>query len=143
LRAHAEGIGYAGKAYVGSPLLGYIRSLPADAVIVTNAPHVVYIHTGRDARSLPARYNPSTLKVNDDFDGQVRRIGKEAEARPVVLACFERRRQPYLPTCEELGAGLRLTPLRRFAKDGVAYAVGRRASINVGSGRAADVPLSA
>lgn len=61
-RGNYGGLAYSASKWKDSVGIQMADRLPDDAVVFTNAPDVVYIHTGREARGLPRR---QTLKHGD------------------------------------------------------------------------------
>jgi hypothetical protein len=125
--AHANGIGYASRRYVTSRLVDYVRHLSHQTVVVSNAARVLYIHTGRHVRSLPAKYNPSSLAVNDGFASELAKLTAESVKTPILVVYFDKRRHDYIPTPDELRTHVVLTPVKTIRHEGTVYRLGPEA----------------
>ncbi|MEJ2177946.1 MAG: hypothetical protein P8Y12_08365, partial [Gammaproteobacteria bacterium] len=65
-----QGEGFANALYMSMEVWGYSERYNND-LIVTNGPELVYLHMGRKAESLPAKYNKVNLAENPDLDRQL------------------------------------------------------------------------
>jgi hypothetical protein len=55
LRDHYNGAGYGSTEWRASRLIEYVRNLPADTIIFSNAPDAIYLLTNRMTKSIPRR----------------------------------------------------------------------------------------
>ena len=69
--AEVEDLGYASRVWRQSVLVAAVRDVPADVVIVSNAPDALYVRTGRRAWLLPARVDPFTRAARAEYPSAV------------------------------------------------------------------------
>lgn len=82
------GTGYASFKWYDSKVMDYLQNLPEDFAIYTNEPGAVYLYTGRGCRVLPARVDPVTGIVWDNFEAGVAEIQQDVLAGRAVLVLF-------------------------------------------------------
>jgi len=89
-QAPDEHLGLGVRHWRTSDVLGYVRRLPADALIYTNRRAVVQLHTGRLVRELPAQVHAVTREPADAADVQRRlaRIAHDLRARAGYVVWF-------------------------------------------------------
>lgn len=114
--------GFGGDLFATSDLLDLAVSLPPGAVVASNAPDVVYFHTGRVAERLPEVTHLLSGRANDDFDVELAELGRRLEASQGAVIYFTAipARRLGMPDPETLAHRL---GLERVADDpaGVAY----------------------
>jgi hypothetical protein len=113
-------------AWEHSAVLADVRALPADAVIYTDGPDILYLLDGRATSSIPETSDFSTLKVNPRFQAQIDEIKRTLESRGgYVVYIRGLGRDSFLPTEATLR---KLLPLRVVdnTDDGAIYAIAGR-----------------
>jgi hypothetical protein len=110
-------------AWEHSAVLAEVRALPADAVIYSDAPDILYLLDGRATSSIPETSDFSTLKANPRFQAQIDEIRRTLERRGgYVVYIRGLGRDSFLPTEASLQ---KLLPLHRVenADDGAIYVI--------------------
>jgi hypothetical protein len=119
---YRNGIGYAGREWQESPLIGRIRKLGNSVPIFTNAPEVVYLLTARPAFGLPAKINTQTQTPSPIYPTELAKLRSSMQKRGGVLIYFSTVRwRWYLPSEAELARELKLRFIAR-EEDGALYA---------------------
>jgi hypothetical protein len=107
-----------------SPLLADVRALPADAIIYSDAPDLIYVLAGRATSSIPETLDFSTLKKNPRFNDQIDEIKRTLSTRGgYVVYVRGLGRDTFLPSESTLR---HLLPLRvvHNESDGAIYRIG-------------------
>jgi len=109
-----DGCGYTASGWESSPLTAYLRTVPADAPICTNAPGVVFFQLGgRECRRLPAAVILTQARPNPEFIDELNAMWEDMVKRDGVIAFYYRGDMQGLPT----GADLReMLPLKMAAQ---------------------------
>ena len=130
-QANEYGLDYAASRWVESPTLAAVEALPADTVIWTDGPDVIYARTGRVSSYPPRAWYRDSQKPNKQRWVHLRDMAAAAAAadkkvKPgepgAVLVLFKRLRRPWLVSFDEMKTTLDLTPLE-MAGDGEIYRV--------------------
>ena len=100
--ARADGLFYTRRGLQKSALLAQVRALPPTAVVWSNAPDAVYIHTGRCARLLPGQKRPDNGRPDPAFASGWRELLGQRDAYIAWFDAFAWR--SYLPAERELAA---------------------------------------
>ena len=82
--------GYTSAPWDRSAGLAYVRSLPADTVVVTNAPEAVWLRTGRSSLFLPLAANLYAGGPNLRYDDELAALSKTTDGRDAVVVFFDR-----------------------------------------------------
>jgi hypothetical protein len=67
IHTNGNGLGFSSKDWHDSELISQIQGLPPDSVLYSNAPHAVYILTGKSVRALPNERFDTTQNVNQNY----------------------------------------------------------------------------
>ena len=120
VKAPKSDLGYACRQWRESELARFIRTLPPDAVIYTNAVDFLYLGTNRFAKPIPRLYYAVSRKPDLMYRERTRTMSEELQARDGYLIYFTTIQRPWQPTQQRLREDL---PLRvvHSAKDGTAY----------------------
>jgi len=115
-----EGIGYASRAWRGSPLARRLTDMRR-APVFTNAPDAVYLVTALPASGIPAKVDPHTNLPNASYPAELEAFRVRLETESGTLAYFNTIWSRWnLPSEAELTELLDLRVLAREA-DGVIY----------------------
>ena len=121
LYRHREGEGFTSRAWRDSETVKFLKALPAVIPISSNAADACYLFTNREVSRLPAKYDPTSARVNADFPAQMEALRNELNNNRAVVIYFDRINwRWYLPTRNELEETYKLPVVTRFA-DGVVY----------------------
>lgn len=82
--------GYTSLAWDRSEGLAHIRALPADTVVVTNAPDAVWLRTGRAPLFLPLAADLYAGGSNERYDDQLRSLADAVAGHDTVVVFFHR-----------------------------------------------------
>jgi hypothetical protein len=108
------GSGSATRAWHRSEMLGQVRRLPPDAVVYSNLPAQIYLHTGRPARGIPRTYaNPETA-LYEAYRDKLQMMRRDLFDRGGFVAFF--RAELHMKSISEQEL-LRLVPLRAVYRD--------------------------
>jgi hypothetical protein len=117
---HREGEGFTSRAWVDSETVKFLKALPAETVVSSNAADACYLFTKREVLRLPAKYDPTRARNNRDFGGQMTALRDELNNNRAVVIYFDRVTwRSYLPARDELES-YKLPVVKRLT-DGVVY----------------------
>jgi len=118
---HREGEGFTSRAWRDSETVKFVKSLPSQITVSSNAADACYLFTGREALRVPAKYDPTNRRVNTDFAAQMTALTYDLENNHALIIYFDQVTwRFYLPERNELEASYDLPVVTRFA-DGVVY----------------------
>jgi dolichyl-phosphate-mannose-protein mannosyltransferase len=118
---HREGQGFTSRAWKDSETVKFVKALPSQMTIYSNAADACYLFTKREALRLPAKYDPTGARVNTDFAAQMTEVRDDLNHDSAVVVYFDRVTwRWYLPDRNELEDSHKLPVLTRLA-DGVVY----------------------
>jgi hypothetical protein len=120
---HREGEGFTSRAWRDSETVKFLKALPSQTVISSNAADACYVFTNREVSRLPARYDSTNARVNTDFESQMTTLRDDLNNNHALVIYFDKITwRWYLPNRNELEETYKLPVLMRFA-DGVVYGV--------------------
>ena len=115
---------YTSRSWRQSPTLKYVRSLPRDTLILTNAPDPVWLHTRRRPILLPLPFNPYVRAPNGRYAAEMADVARVASLGPSVVVFFDRPTSVFVRRIRpEVVGELQLTELRSLP-DSTVYGVG-------------------
>ena len=97
-----RGWGFSSRAWQQSPTIAQVRDLPAAMPVFSNAPEIVYLHTGRTARGLPRTRFLMNQQANPAFAAELSRLGDELGAACGALVYFRTLQQKAMPSEAEI-----------------------------------------
>jgi 4-amino-4-deoxy-L-arabinose transferase-like glycosyltransferase len=95
----ARGQGYATATFRNSATLDVVSNLPADLLLLSNGPDVIYLYTGRPAGLLPAQYDMNTQKADPNWR---RTLESMAQRHDVVFVWFDHVMREAMPSKEDM-----------------------------------------
>jgi len=117
---------YTTPGWEHSPVVADVRRLPADSIIYTDAPDVLYVLDGRATSSVPETVDFSTLKDNPRFETQLAEIRRTLTSRGgYVVWVRGLGRGSFLPSEATVRRDLDLRVVEE-ARDGAVYRIARR-----------------
>jgi hypothetical protein len=118
---HREGEGFTSRAWKDSETVKFVKGLPSQMAVSSNAADACYLFTKREALRLPAKYDPTNARVNADFETQMAGLRDDLINNRALVVYFDRVDwRWYLPARHELEETYKLPVLTRLA-DGVVY----------------------
>ncbi|MDH3973444.1 MAG: hypothetical protein OEV42_04105 [Deltaproteobacteria bacterium] len=103
---------YSSKLLQKSDIFKFINYLPEKAPIYSNGADLISLYTGRQARSIPFLYSPTTRKNNVNFIKEMNAVMRELGKENAVLVYFKVIRwRTYLPVEKELLKNMKLKVL--------------------------------
>lgn len=118
---HHEGEGFTSREWKDSETVEFLKALPPNIVISSNAADACYVFTKRDVLRLPAKYDPTNGRYNADFDAQMTTLRDELNNKRAVVIYFDKINwRWYLPNRNELEESYQLPVATRLA-DGIVY----------------------
>jgi hypothetical protein len=118
---YRQGIGFNSAAWLASPSLMQLQELPESSMLYSNAPEVIYLHTGRGVYRIPRQFNVVNQTVNDDYPAELAMMAQRLGADGVVY--FAVVPSSSGPSEAELVEALTLRELAQTT-DGTLYARG-------------------
>ncbi|HKY27438.1 MAG TPA: hypothetical protein VJM12_05780, partial [Pyrinomonadaceae bacterium] len=120
---HREGEGFTSRAWRDSETMKFVKALPSQMAVSSNAADACYLFTKREALRLPAKYDPTSARVNSYFAAEMAALQDDLTNNHAVLIYFDKITwRWYLPDRNELEESHKLPVITRFA-DGVVYGV--------------------
>jgi hypothetical protein len=120
---HREGEGFTSRAWKDSETVKFLKALPPQTVIYSNAADGCYVSTKREVLRLPAKFDSTLGRDNSDFDAQMKALRDGLNNNHALVIYFDRVNwRWYLPSRNELEETYQLPVVMRFA-DGVVYGV--------------------
>jgi hypothetical protein len=120
---HREGEGFTSRAWKDSETVKFLKALPPQTVIYSNAADACYSLTKREVLRLPAKYDSTLGRNNGDFDAQMTALRDGLKNNHALVIYFDRINwRWYLPTRNELEDLYQLPVATRLA-DGIVYGV--------------------
>ena len=118
---HREGEGFTSRAWKESETVKFLKALPSQTPISSNAADACYLFTNREVSRLPAKYDPTSARVNPDFDAQMEALRNDLNNNHTLVIYFDRLTwRWYLPSRNELEETYKLPVVSRFS-DGVVF----------------------
>ena len=118
---HREGEGFTSRAWRDSETVKFLKALPPQTIISSNAADACYLFINREVLRLPAKYDSTNGRDNNDFSAQMEALRDDLNNNHAVVIYFDRINwRWYLPTRNELEDSYKLPVVTRFA-DGVVY----------------------
>jgi hypothetical protein len=119
--AHREGEGFTSRAWKGSEAVKFMKALPPQVAVYSNAADAYYLFTKREALRLPAKFDPTQNRVNPDFEEQMAVLQDDLKNKHALVVYFDRVNwRWYLPNRRELEETYKL-PVATRLTDGVVY----------------------
>ncbi len=118
---YAAGVEFKGEYWRNSEALDYIEALPADTVVYSNNPEVIYLYTGRMTGRLPFTYDFTSLEPNPDLDAEIAAMAEQLEATHGYVVYFSDKLRDHVIPPDELAAQLNLTPVDVAVDDAAIY----------------------
>lgn len=119
---YRDGSGFSSAAWRQSQALSHVARLQPDVPVFSNAPEIVYLHTGRPARGIPRTLFLMNQEPNRDFASQLAAVGQEVREQCGVVVYLRNLAQRSMPSEAEVSQGLSLDVLSD-AGDGVILGV--------------------
>jgi len=105
-----QGEGFANALYMSMEIWNRSERYNND-LIVTNGPELVYLHMGRKATLLPAKYNKVTLAENPDLDRQLDELKREVLNGDATIIYFAAMRwRDDLPSAQRIADLMQIIP---------------------------------
>ena len=118
---HREGEGFTSRAWRDSETVKFLKALPSQIAVSSNAADACYLFTKREALRLPAKYDPTGARVNTDFTAQIAALRDDLNNNHTLVIYFDKITwRWYLPDRNELEESHELPVLTRLT-DGVIY----------------------
>jgi len=120
---HREGEGFTNRAWKDSDTVKFLKTLPSQTVVHSNAADACYLFTKREVSRLPAKYDSTSGRDNTDFGAQMEVLRDDLNNNHALIIYFDQLTwRWYLPTRNELEETYKLPVLMRLA-DGVVFGV--------------------
>ena len=118
---HREGEGFTSRAWRDSETVKFLKAVPSQVLVYSNAADACYLHTNQEALRLPAKYDPTNARINAEFAAQITVLQNDLTKNRAVVVYFDRVDwRWYLPGQHELEETYKFPVAARLA-DGVVY----------------------
>ena len=114
--------GYNAPGYASLKVLQYVSRLPADAIIYSNAPDLIWYHTRKPVSMVPRFILPVERRKNPDFDMEIREMVRKLTRGNGYIVWLSPVRRGYLPPLNALAKMVPVEKVIRFP-DGVIIVV--------------------
>ena len=119
-----NGEGFASLSWQQSASIRYLKSLPKEILIYTNAPDVAYILTGKYASSLPNVDNRVTTVLNPTFISEMDKLKNDLSQKDTYVLFFNNLHRDNIPTRNDLVNKYHFPVLLELA-DGTVFGIGQ------------------
>lgn len=127
VRTYRDGLWYASPQWKESKTLDWVRSLPKDRPVYTNAAGEVAFFASRPAWRVPVRMLPAYGRPNPGYQEAMKRMGDYMQKHNGVIVYFNTITwRWFYPTEEEIRQELPVSAVRRY-DDATVYAMGKDA----------------
>jgi hypothetical protein len=120
--AYEKGWGFSSRTWRESPALRHVAQIDAHFPVFSNAPELVYLHTGRDARGIPRTRFLMNQQPNRQFATELAALRQQVREGCGVVVYLRNLAQKAMPGEAELGEQLSLDVLLDV-EDGVIWGV--------------------
>ena len=124
LDVHKNGKAFNTPEWRNSETITFLRLLPDERKIYSNADDVVYWFTQKNVEKIPEKIDPESRLLNNDFDNELEIMCKNIKVNGDYLAYFDKVTwRDYLPPLDEIQQKCELSVIRRLS-DGIIYGQG-------------------
>jgi hypothetical protein len=120
-------LGYSEAKWTQSPALRWVRSLPPDTVLYSNAQEAMYFGAERFARPIPKVVKPLTRRPANDYPDHLAGLAHNLRENGGYIVYFRHIRRPYLVTEARIVEDLTLELVKEFP-DAAVYQLPRNSS---------------
>lgn len=120
--SYLNGIGFNSVVWRNSTTVAEVNRLPQGILIYSNAPEIVYVHSGRSALSLPRKYETANRRFNAAYDADLALLGDQIEKNHAKIVYFKAVQRASLPSESELIDKLPISVLVQ-GMDGTIYGI--------------------
>jgi len=92
---------YGSTRWRQSPTIAFLEKLPADSVIYTNGPGVIYVRANRVVKRLPLSTDAATLQPNENYQEALMDMARSLRQNDGYLVYFHGIHPPFLPYLAE------------------------------------------
>jgi hypothetical protein len=112
--SYAVGLGYAGADWHSSELLDYVRSLPRDVPLVSNAYDAIYVLAGRETYPVPRREGEGAIPTGLTPQQEWEQTGDLVQRENASLVMFNRSTRKGLVNAAQLDQRLPICRVLSF-----------------------------
>jgi hypothetical protein len=105
---YERGWGFSSRAWRESPTIAAARALPAGRDVYSNAPEILYLHTGQRARNIPRARFLMNQQMNPAFAAELDAVGRDMQARCGAMVYFRSLTQKAMPSEQQIRQSLPL-----------------------------------
>ncbi|MDR3574627.1 MAG: hypothetical protein P4L50_12240 [Anaerolineaceae bacterium] len=117
--------GYTSQQWRISKSIAYVKTLPADLKIYSNAADVLGFLTDKESLFIPEKWHSTTKLTNPLYNAEIEAMCKDIKENKAVLVYLSQIQRRYLPTQKEIMSTCQLPILQGFV-DGTVYSVNYR-----------------
>jgi hypothetical protein len=100
---HTNGFGYSSPVWRDSPTLGWLRGLPAQVPVFSNAPESIRLYLDRRAAIVPRLRSPTSGRQNPDLENEVGKMVAALTSDGGLVVYFDAAPlRPHLPSSDHL-----------------------------------------
>ncbi len=119
---HYSGVGYSSRTWHYSETMKFVKELPLDTIIYSNAPDGIQFLANRNARFIPRKLSTSTRVKNQHYAEEMKNMMHDLYNKNAVVVYFNDIGRWYLPSKRELTSLYNLPVYEKFT-DGVIFKV--------------------
>lgn len=125
----AKGVGFQRAEWQDDEIMGYVRSLPAETILYSDNPTLIYYATQRPTYSMPAKFEISTKLASNEYEDEMKNLAELRTRKKVVIVLFHTSwlDGPFPPRAE-LTQRWGFLPILHSAKGNYAFSAGIGAS---------------
>jgi hypothetical protein len=114
----SEGLGYANFSWHSSRMLEYLRRLPEDEPVISNAYDAIYILTGRETYPFPRETDQAGIPAGSALSEEWSRLNDLVQDRGAVVAAFRSSSRAGLADLDEIRRRTELCLVEDFQEAG-------------------------
>jgi hypothetical protein len=117
--SYTEGLGYSGSSWRTSNLLAYVRRLPSDTPVISNAFDAIYVLTRRAAYPFPRSGRESAIPTGMTQAQEWQRTADVVRDRGALVAAFHEATRKGQVTIREIGLRISLCRIDSFPEGSI------------------------
>jgi len=87
--SYSEGLGFNSFSWHQSETLAWVKSLPDEVIVYSNAPEAIYVHTNRPAYKMPRKFRSINQDPNASYLSELTKMKGDLEDGEGIVVYFD------------------------------------------------------